>query len=485
MLTLGIDVGTQGARAMVVNLRGYVLAEASQAFSAAQITSPVPGMFEQNPSLWEEALEGVIRTVLADLGERGLSADMISALSVTSTSGTLCLIDAQGQAVRPAIMYSDTRSSVVADVVQVAGSAWAEKHGTGFSASFALTKLYWLAQQAPAELDQARWFTSPTDVVIGWLTGIWDRTDWTNALKWGYDVVDLAWPAFIEKALGLPLAKFPRVESPGTVVGAVSREAARRTGLSPRTLVVAGSTDGTASQLASGAVEPGAWNSTLGTTLVLKGVSHALLRDPQGRLYCHRHPDGPWLPGGASSTGADCLTVRFNREDLGRLNAGALSRCPTNMLVYPLIRQGERLPFMNPEARGFVAGEPKDELDYYAAHLEGIAYIERMCYDVVRQLGGVVGDEIHCAGGGSHSDAGLQVRADVLGKSLRVPMVPEGAMGAAILAARGCAYDSVSEAARNMVRYDHTVEPRASMVSRYEANLQRFVLACQQLGYVP
>jgi xylulokinase len=436
-------------------------------------------------ALWEAALTGVIRAALAEMASRGLAPELLTALSVTSTSGTLCLIDANGQAVRPAIMYSDTRSSVVAEAVQSAGADWAAKVGTGLSASFALTKLYWLQQQAPAELDQARWFTSPTDVVIGWLTGVWDRTDWTNALKWGYDVVDLAWPAFIERGLGLPMAKFPRVEAPGSVVGSVSPEAAQRTGLSSKTLVVAGSTDGTASQLASGAVAPGAWNSTLGTTLVLKGVSDALLRDPQGRLYCHRHPDGHWLPGGASSTGADCLTVRFGRDDLARLNAGALSRSPTDMLIYPLIRKGERLPFMNPEAQGFVVGEPKDEVDYYAAHLEGIAYIERMCYEVVEQLGGAVGDEIHCAGGGSHSDAGLQIRADVLNKRLRVPMVPEGAMGAAILAARGCAYDTVTEAAQNMVRYDRTVEPRAHGPARYQEPFRRFVAACRQLGYVP
>jgi len=265
----------------------------------------------------------------------------------------------------------------------------------------------------------------------------------------------------------------------------VSDAVAAKTGLSSGTLVVAGCTDGNASQLASGAVSPGDWNSTLGTTLVLKGVSASLLRDPLGRIYCHRHPDGYWLPGGASSTGADCLSQRFAADRLDALNAEALNHSPTDLIVYPLVRRGERFPFLKPDATGFVLGEAPDEVALYAAHLEGLAYVERLAYDVLAELGGAVGETIYAVGGATQSRASLQIRADVLGKRLRVPEVPVGAMGAAILAARGCAFGSVTEAVRAMVRFRELVEPRPSFRGAYEERYARFLQACRERSYLP
>jgi len=112
--------------------------------------------------------------------------------------------------------------------------------------------------------------------------------------------------------------------------------------------VVAGATDGTASFIASGAVAPGEWNSTLGTTLVVRGVSRELIKDPSGGVYCHAHPMGYWLPGGASSTGGECLKHSFPGEDWAALDREALARAPTALVVYPLARVGERLPFHQP-----------------------------------------------------------------------------------------------------------------------------------------
>lgn len=484
MFVLGIDVGTQGAHALIVDLDGHVVAEAHRAFARQQTFSTQPGRFEQDPDLWRTAMFEVIADAVASLIEGGYPAGAIAALSVTSTSGTLCLVDAQGEVVGPAIMYSDVRASAAAEEVQAAGADWAEKLGTRFNASFALSKLRWIQQNEPGRLERARWCLSPADLLIGWLCGEWGYTDWTNALKWGYDVIDLCWPDFIAHKLGLPLEKFPQVYSPGSAIGHVSARASSLTGLSPRTLVVAGSTDGTASQLASGAVAPGDWNSTLGTTLVLKGVSASLLRDPLGRIYCHRHPDGYWLPGGASSTGADCLAQRFPAERLPKLNEAALCHSPTNLVLYPLVRRGERLPFSKPEATGFALGETSDEEVYFAAHLEGLAYVERLAYEVVQGLGATVGDTLYVAGGGTRSAAGLQIRADVLGKRLRVPQVPVGAMGAAILAGRGCAYPRVVDAATRMVHYAELIEPRTSYRAAYEERYQRFVAACCERGYL-
>jgi len=178
------------------------------------------------------------------------------------------------------------------------------------------------------------------------------------------------------------------------------------------------------------------------------------------------------------------LAQRFPADRLDHLNAAALACSPTDLLIYPLVRRGERLPFLNAQATGFVLGKADSEEAYYAAHLEGLAYVERLCYQVVESLGGSVGDEIFVAGGGAHSKAGLQIRADVLGKELRVPDVPLGAMGAAVLAARGCAYRSVAEAVRQMVHCQQSVSPRQEYRAPYGERYARFVTACSERGYL-
>lgn len=484
MFVLGLDIGTQGARAIITDLEGHVNSEATGAFPAEHLVASAPGLFEQDPRQWREAALTAIATAVSRFVAGGGDVAAIVALSATSTSGTLCLVDEHGEPVGPAIMYSDARASSAAEEVQAAGADLARKLGTRFNASFALSKLRWVQQHEPERLIKARWYLSPTDLIIGWLSESWGYTDWTNALKWGYDVLDLRWPEFIARDLAFDLDKLPRVQAPGSVIGTISPRIARLTGLSPKTFVVTGSTDGTASQLASGAIAPGDWNSTLGTTLVLKGVSERLLSDPLGRIYSHRHPDGYWLPGGASSTGADCLAQRFDPQRLPQLNEAALKLSPTELIIYPLVRRGERFPFYKPEAAGFILGKTEDEGVYYAAHLEGLAYVERLAYEVLEGLGAVVGDTLYAVGGATQSTASLQIRADVLNKCLRVPEVPLGAMGAAILAARACAFDSVVAAVIHMVHYRQTMEPRSSYHPAYLERYERFLAACRERGYL-
>ncbi len=484
LFVAGIDVGTQGARVIIVDLDGCVNSEASEAFPASTLVSKRPGIFEQDPRLWREAVYASLAGAMRSFRQNGGHPEQVAALAVTSTSGTLCLADVEGEPLGPAIMYSDARATAVADEVQAAGTAWADKLGSRITASFALSKLRWVQANDPGRLERARWFLSPADMVAGWLCGEQGHADWTSALKWGYDVVDLCWPGFIGEALGLPMDKMPRVQAPGSVIGPLSADAAARMGLTTETLVVAGATDGTASQIASGAVAVGDWNSTLGTTLVLKGVSEALLRDPLGRIYCHRHPDGYWLPGGASNTGADCLAQRFDRQQLETLNAAALGCSPTDLVLYPLARRGERFPFDRPDAEGFVLGDVTDVTTHYAAHLEGLAYVERLAYGVVESLGARVNDTVYAAGGGTQSRAGLQIRADVLGKRLAVAGAPSGAMGAAILAARGVAFPSVADAVKAMVRCTLTVDPRRELEKPYQQRYQRFLEACRERGYI-
>jgi len=476
-VVVGLDVGTSGARAVAVDVGGDVLAEGTAPLPAHGQPLP-PGWFEQEPCAWWQAACAALRAMAAGLGGRG-----VEAIAVSSTSGTVCLVSADGSPLGPAIMYSDIRSGAEAAEAQAAGHELATALGYRFSPSFALPKLLWLARHRPADLARARWFLAPADYVAGCLSSEWGVTDWTNALKAGYDLLAGRWPSFIAD-LGLPPERFPRVVAPGEPIGRVSAGAAAETGLPAGTQVLAGLTDGCASQLSTAAVAPGDWNSTLGTTLVVKGVSDRLVSDPEGRIYSHRHPEGHWLPGGSSSTGGEVIARRFPATELDRLNQAALGRAPTDLIIYPLVRRGERFPFLHPEAEGFALGDSPDEETLYTACLEGVGYLERLCYEVLEHIGFVVGDTIYAAGGANRSLAWLQLRADITGRRLAVPWTSGAAMGAAVLAAGRVWYGSLTAAARKLVRIERVFEPRPELRGAYNERYGRFVAALMERGYL-
>ena len=484
MFVLGIDVGTQGARVLVCGSEGQVVASAEHPFALMNTATETPGWFEQRPSDWLAATASCLDQVTLTLRQARIGPDDVRGISVASTSGTVCIVDDQGEVVGPAIMYNDRRAQDEATEVNRVGADLTAKLGYRFSSSYALPKYLWLKRHEPQRFHAARFFLSPTDFIIGWLVGRFGITDYNNALKMGYDLIEDRWPDFIETTLGIPRERLPEVVAPGTRVGTVSKAAAEATGLAAGTPVLAGTTDGCASQVSTGAVAPGQWSTTLGTTLVIKGVSRDLIRDPKGRVYCHRHPDGHWLPGGASNTGAECIARRFDAERLPSLNDAVLQRAPSDLIIYPLVDVGERFPFAHPQAEGFTLGDTPDEATLYTACLEGVGYVERLAYEMLGGLGAELGDRIFAAGGATRSSAWLQLRADILDKLLLLPADSGGAKGAAVVAASGTLHGGIVPAARAMVRIVKQVEPRAGAKAAYDERYARFVTACRDRGYI-
>jgi len=477
-LFCGIDVGTQGARCAVVAADGAPVGRGESAFP--RVASSLPdGWFEQDPDDWIAAVRQALGQAL-----KAVDARRILATSVTSTSGTLCALDADHRPLCPAVMYSDSRSEAEAVEAQQAGGPLTARLGYRFSPSFGLPKILWFRRHRPDLYARAASLVSPTDYVIGWLTDSWGRSDQTNVLKFGYDLLEDRWPAFIERELGIEIGLLPNVQRPGELAGRVTPERADQTGLPAGTPVAAGMTDGCASQVSSGAASPGQYNTTIGTTLVIKGVSERLTLDPEGRVYCHRHPAGWWLPGGASNTGAECLAVEFGEKETESLSPRALEGSPTDLIAYPLVGRGERFPFRRPDAEGFLIGAPRSRQELFTAYLEGVACLERLAYDTLASLGAEIGDVVFSAGGGARSEAWLQIRADTLNRTVLRPALTGAAMGAAILAASLAHYDDLARAARAMVRMDREVGPRTDFVGRYAEKYQRFTEECSHCGYV-
>jgi xylulokinase len=462
---LGVDLGTAGCRAMAVREDGSVASSYYQAMDA-EVPGLPPGWSEQDVTRWWPCVRRAILETLKPLREE------VAAVCVDSTSGTVLAVDRRGRPLTSAIMYNDGRASEEASTLSEAGAELEEKLGYRFRPSFSIAKLLWLRRNRGNTFASAHRFVHAADFVSGMLIGGSAAADHSTALKSAFDLVDYEWPDFLGD-LGIPEDRLPEVVPPGTEIGRVTESASHDTGLPPGAPVIAGLTDGCASQIASGAAGPGDWETTVGTTLVIKGVTEGLLKDPLGRIYSHLHPEGFWMPGGASSTGGECLSARYPGSDLGEMDRKAMDFLPTDLIVYPLVRTGERFPFVAPKAEGFVLGSPLGDGQLYAAHLEGVGYLERMAYDLLDELGGEIGPRIFAVGGGARSLVWLQVRANILGKSLLRPRTPEAAMGVAILAASSDLGIPLGVAAGRMVQVDLTVVPdedtKAHYSERYEA----------------
>jgi sugar (pentulose or hexulose) kinase len=473
---LGVDVGTQGIRAVAVDPAGTLL-------SSHRAGIPLrarDGIHEQSPDAWWRALLPLLTAVAADLRTADPAVRPL-ALSVTSTSGTVIPLAADHMPVHPALMYDDTRAADQARRCRVAATdaGWPE---VAFGTSYGLPKILWFMESHPAATERIAAWAHAADYVVGRLSGAWGVTDLTNALKTGFDPQSGRWPEYITGALQIPASWLPRVLPSGTPVGSLLPDVAAESGLAATTVVTTGMTDGCASQIAAGAVGPGEWNTTIGTTMVVKGVTRQPVPDPLGRLYNHRHPDGWWMPGGASNTGADWVARDFAASDLTSLDNEARAVIPTPWIVYPLTGEGERFPFIAPAAKGF---EPHglSETHRFAARMEGVAYLERLAYELIEELSGETVDRVFSAGGGSRGETWSLIRANILQKPVLRMCHPEAAVGAAILAASRTSFASLETAARAMTTLARAVEP-GDLAEPYAAGYARFVAQLRDRGYL-
>ncbi|WP_424533310.1 FGGY-family carbohydrate kinase [Sphaerisporangium viridialbum] len=468
----GIDIGTQGVRVTIVDDSGVPLATGS----APLYSSRGPGRrHEQDPENWWRATLAACAQATATVDAR-----RIRALAVCSTSGTVLLADTALRPVSPALMYDDARGAPHVERVTEAGRRVWDELSVRTQASWALPKLLWLAEHHG--LPSGARLMHSADFVVSRLAGELVATDSSHALKSGYDSLAERWPEEVLSRLGLPVSMFGPVVRPGSPIGQVGVAAAELTGLPAGCLIVAGMTDGCAGQIAAGALTLGQGVSVLGTTLVLKGVSERLLHDPQGAVYSHRHPDGGWLPGGASNIGAGVLTAAFPGRDLAELDARAAGYEPSGEIVYPLTARGERFPFYRPDAEPVTVGRAGSEEEHYAALLQGVAYGERLGLAALALLGAPVTGTLALTGGATRSRYWCQLRADVLGMTVEIPRYPQASVGMAVLAAS--AGGSLSGTAGRMVPPGERMRPRPDRAERFDKSFRRLVEALAERDYL-
>ncbi|QNL50442.1 FGGY-family carbohydrate kinase [Olivibacter sp. SDN3] len=473
---IGIDIGTQGVRTAVVDATGDIIASTSKSFELTERSRE-----EQSPLMWWEHTITALKELLHQASS-SIDLQAIKAIAATSTSGTVIPIDIEGNPLHDALMYSDKRSAEEGEYCRVIAQKYCEEGFNAFNTSCGLPKIRWFTKHFPEKVGTINQWIHAADFITGRLSGIYDVTDYTNALKTGFDITNLQWPGYLKKHLVSQSTWLQRVVASGTVIGALQPKLAHKLNLASVAIVV-GITDGCASQMASGAISPGDWNTTIGTTMVIKGVTKEALRDPEGRIYNHRHPEGFWMPGGASNTGADWISTDYEQVDLASLNEQAAKLTPTSYLSWPLKQVGERFPFISPQARGFSV-KNLSKIEQYTSNMEGVAYLERYAYELIEKLSSEKVIAVFTAGGGSNSDTWLRIRSNVLNKPVYRCKEASGVLGAAICAASKTIFNTVTEAVEHMTHRSLEVYPERSLAARYDENYHKFIHLLIQKKYL-
>lgn len=418
-LAVGIDVGTSGVRAVALTEAGTCVAQAAMALPAPRRDG---ARVAQSPTVWAEAFDACLDALLAQIG-----AANVRALAMAATSGSVLLADAQGQPLGEALMYND--ASAAGAAVRVAAVAPPDCAARGTASGLARA----LSLFAEAGAARAAHLLHQGDWLAGRLLGRFGDSDENSTLKTGYDPLRREWPAWMAE-LPLPRHLLPRVHVPGTPLGTVGSEARARHGWRADTQVVAGTTDGVAAFLATGAAELGEAVTSLGSTLVVKLLSRTPLAVPEFGIYSHRLGD-LWLPGGASNAGGAALLAQFSVARMRELTPLLRPDEPTGLDYYPLPATGERFPVCDPTLAPRMTPRPPDDARLFQGLLEGLAAIEAEGYERLAALGAPRVVSVRSVGGGAANVAWSRIRARWLGVPLLEAVHTEAAFGAARLAA--------------------------------------------------
>lgn len=447
-LHLGIDFGTSGSRAIVIDTDRQIQAQAQlrygqnvDQFGENQRGKNQQNQFNQsqanqNPSQPQQAVYEQWRSNLFELlSQLPLECrKQIQAIAINGTSSTVLLTNAQGHVLLSPMLYNDARGVAVLDQVK----AIAPPHHTVISATSSLVKLFWLLQTSLPPATQRLYFLHQADWLAFLLHGQLGVSDYHNALKLGYDVENLRYPDWLQR-LVLPV-QLPQVLAPGTPIAPVLPEIVDRFGFSPRCRVCAGTTDSIAAFLASGASSPGEAVTSLGSTLVLKLLSETRVDDARYGIYSHRFGDF-WLVGGASNTGGAVLKQFFSDDELQQLSLQIPLDRPSPFNYYPLVQPGERFPYNDPHRLPQLNPRPENPVEFLHGLLESIARIEAKGYQLLQDLGATPLQRVYTAGGGARNENWTAIRSRYLSVPVLASAHTEAAYGTALLAARWNALD--------------------------------------------
>jgi xylulokinase len=493
MHLLGIDVGTGGSRAVLIDTVGRIVASATVEHSP--FVSIQPGWAEQDPRDWWRASAAAIRSAIATAG---ISPEDIKAVGLSGQMHGAVLLDAADEVLRPAaIIWCDQRSAVQCRrlTTHVGASRLIELTCNPALTGFTLPKLLWVRDHEPETWQRVRSVLLPKDFVRFKLTGdkATDVADASGTLL--LNVAARRWSDEMLAAAEIDGGLLPQVYESQEITGAVSEWAAEETGLKAGTPVIAGAGDQAANAVGLGIVRPGMVSATIGTSGVVFAATNTPALDPKGRVhtFCHAIP-GRWHVMGVTQ-GAG-LSLRWFRDQFGVLSGlpsqrkfsgdpydsltAEAARVPPGAegLLWAPYLMGERTPHLDPDARAALVGLTASHTRAHVvrAILEGVAFSLQDSFEILRELN-VPCETIRLGGGGARSQLWRQIQADVYDHEVETVAAEEGAAyGVALLAGVAAgAWSTVDAACDEVIRTKTRVQPDPDAVAIFHRQYRKYV----------
>ena len=469
---LGIDVGTGGTRALIINEQGRLIASATEEHEP--FASPQIGWAEQSPADWWRACGIAIRKALSSAN---LTGSDIACVGFSGQMHGAVMLDEKDQVVRPALIWCDVRTEPQCELLnkKLGAERLIQLTCNPALPNFTATKFLWVQQHEPENWKRVRSVMLPKDYVRFRMTGdrAIDVADASGTLL--LDVANRRWSSEMLQAADIDERLLPKLYDSPDVCGKVSDDGAAATGLKPGTPVVAGAGDQAAGATGMGIVTPGAVSATIGTSGVVFAATDRPALDPKGRLhtFCHAIP-GRWHVMGVTQSAG--LSLRWLRDtfcsangkpDYDQMTADAAAINPgSDGLLWTPYLMGERTPHLDGEARAALVGLTASHTRAHIvrAVLEGVAFSLRDSFTIFDEMKIPIRN-IRLGGGGARSELWRQIQADIYGRDIEIVEAEEGAAyGAAILAGVGAGvWTSVDSACDSVVRVSKKVATRADV----------------------
>lgn len=468
-LLLGIDIGTTNVKAVLATPEGWIIAQAHAEYPTHH---PKPGWAEQNPADWWRGAVEVTRTVLAGAPAR---PEQVVGIGVSGQGCAVTLIDDAGEAVRPAIIWMDTRSEPQCEHLRACcQTEILRRNGKQPAPYNADPVLLWLQEHEPDSIALAQTSLTTTGYLNFKLTGTPVENVSDASILFAFDLAAGTWSTELIDAFGLPRHLYPEIAPCGQVIGHLTPGAAAELGLRPGVPVVAGGEDTSSAGLAIGVTQPGQALLSLGTAGTIYIVENKPIVHPQLLAFLHVLPGQTLLGGSMAAVGAglDWIRKLFGAEfDYVRLGEMARQSPPgAGGVIFLPYLSGELQPINDGHARGVFFGLSMSTTPAHMvrAVMEGAAFAIAHNIDIAREAGSTL-TELRAVGGPTQSELWCRIIANVTGYPLTVLADNAGApLGNALLAAAGIGLISDPAAtARKVARVTRQFDPNPKFRQRY------------------
>lgn len=483
---IGIDLGTSSVKLVLTDGKGAIVKEAGQAYRLMQ---PAPGWKEISPETWWEATAKALDDLL-----NGVDSGQVQGIGITGQMHTVVLLDKQGESIRPALMWNDTRTKdLIPELKKQIAETDVSYINKIISTGSPAANLLWFRLNEPENFAKLSQFVIGPDYLVYRFTGVYG-TDYCEASTSSlYDLNKRQWSPAMRKIVGLPESVYPTVRGSAQVVGTVTAAMAQRFGLSREVKVIVGTGDNPAASIPTGCLGCQYPVFSLGTSGVLMFPKDAPDFNAKGKNILFSFDSKRFytlVQGVIQSCGSgygwwntDILQQDFSIADRD-IDVNKLGE--NDLIFYPHL-VGDKTLYADPTIRGAFLGLGTDttRADMTQAVMEGVAFGLKQLTEEMHFTRESLAN-LKAIGGGSKSKVWMQILADVLNTTIEQLDGNVGAgYGMALLAAYSCgAVNSLEKLAENAVSVKARFSPRPYNAGLYAETYQRYLRAYDALKTV-